>query len=224
MNDIASFLINEEFTRTSVTAAELDRLLAEGWRHFGRQFFRYNLALYENEVRLVIPLRVRLSGFRLSRGQRRAINRNADVVVNIEPVRVTPEMVDLFDRHTRRFRQHPPDDIHAFVAERPDDEPCDTFQQTLRLGGRLLAAGFFDAGERSVSGIYTSFDPDETRRSLGIFTILKEIEFAIATGREFYYLGYCYNGSSFYDYKKLFHGTEAFAWNGTWTSVPRNFS
>ncbi len=137
------------------------------------------------------------------------------------PVKLTDEVLDLFERHKRRFKQHTPESIFTFIAERPEDEPCATFQQSMRVGGRLVAAGFFDVGERSVSAIYTAFDPDETRRSLGVFTILKEIEFAVEKGMEFYYLGYSYRGNSFYDYKKRFHGTEAFEWKGVWSPVPR---
>ena len=53
-------------------------------------------------------------------------------------------------------------------------------------------------------------------RGLGTFTMLKEIEWSIATGREFYYQGYVYEGESFYDYKKRFRGTEAFDWGSDW--------
>lgn len=197
--------------------------MADGWRHFGRQFFRYNLALYEDEIRLVIPLRIRLSGFRIAQSQERILRKNSDVEISIGPVNLTQEVLDLFDRHKQRFKQHTPESIFTFIAERPEDEPCDTYQQTMRVGGRLVAAGFFDVGERSVSAIYTAFELDETRRSLGVFTILKEIEFAVEKGMEFYYLGYSYSGRSFYDYKKRFHGTEAFEWNGVWTPVPREF-
>ncbi|MCC7308547.1 MAG: GNAT family N-acetyltransferase [Acidobacteria bacterium] len=223
MEDLASFYINEEFVRTSVSSAEHDRLLADGWRHFGQQFFRYNLALYEDEIRLVIPLRIRLSEFRIANSQERILRKNGDVEIIVGPVNITPEILDLFDRHKRRFKQHTPESIFTFIVERPEDEPCATYQQSLWIGDRLVAVGFFDVGERSVSAIYTAFDPDETRRSLGVFTILKEIEFAVENGMEFYYLGYSYSGRSFYDYKKRFHGTEAFEWNSAWAPVPREF-
>ncbi|MCC6329480.1 MAG: GNAT family N-acetyltransferase [Acidobacteria bacterium] len=221
MEDLASFYINEEFVRTSVSSAEHDRLLADGWRHFGRQFFRYNLALHEDEIRLVIPLRIRLSGFRLAQSQERILRKNSDIEVKVGPVKLTDDILDLFDRHKQRFKQHTPESIFTFIAERPEDEPCATFQQTLRIGERIVGVGFFDIGKRSVSAIYTAFDPDETRRSLGVFTILKEIEFAAEKGMKFYYLGYSYSGRSFYDYKKRFHGTEAFEWNSVWSPVPR---
>lgn len=221
VDDLASFYINEAFTRSSVRRGDFDTLLSDGWRHFGQEFFRYNLALYENEIRFVIPLRIRLSEFRLAKSQERILRRNLDVESSVGPVNVTADVLDLFERHKQRFKQHTPNSIYAFIAERPEDEPCETYQQTLRLGDRLLATGFFDVGERSVSAIYTSFDPVETRRSLGILTILKEIEFAAAIGKQLFYLGYSYSGNSFYDYKKRFHGIEAFDWNAAWSPVPR---
>lgn len=221
MKDLAATFINEEFTAASLTGDELDRLLADGWRHFGREFFRYSLAIYENEIRRVIPLRIRLSSFTPSESQRRVIKRNADTSVHIGPVEITAEVEELFERHKRRFLHHPPDSIYNFLAKDPAIEPCETMQLSIRLGGRLLAVGFFDVGVRSVSGIYTAFEPAEDRRSLGIYVILKEIQWAIEGRKDFYYQGYCYSGRSFYDYKKGFHGLEAYEWNGVWTPQPR---
>lgn len=209
--------INDDFYSEKVAPSELDSLLADGWRHFGPNFFRYNLAVYEDEIRRVMPLRIRLSEFRLSKSQRRILKRNDDLTVNIEPIGITAEVEALFHRHKQRFKQHPPESIYTFVSECPELEPCTTLQQSIRTReGKLLSAGFFDKGENSLSGIYTAFEPTEGRRSLGIFTILKEIEYAISLGKEFYYQGYCYSGSSFYDYKKRFLGTEVFDWNGGW--------
>jgi len=221
MDDIAAIFINEEFTQRKVSPANLDRLLAAGWRHFGPQFFRYNLAIYGDEIRLVIPLRIRLSDFRISKSQSRALRKNADTQIRVGPVSVTPEVDDLFHRHKARFRQHPPESIHTFLSPDPADEPCEMRQLSVYREDRLIAASFFDVGARSVSGIYAVFDPDESVRGLGIFTMLKEIELAADEGKEFYYQGYCYSGSSFYDYKKRFHGTEAYQWNGVWAPLPR---
>lgn len=214
--------INDDFYSEKIALAELDSLLADGWRHFGPNFFRYNLAVYEDEIRHVVPLRIRLSEFRLSKSQLRVLKRNDDLTISIEPISITTEVEALFHRHKQRFKQHPTESIYTFVSEYPELEPCETLQQSIRTqDGKLLSAGFFDVGENSLSGIYTAFEPTETRRSLGIFTMLKEIEFAIENGKEFYYQGYCYSGRSFYDYKKRFHGTEAYGWKGEWAPLSR---
>ncbi len=220
--DISVFFINEEFVAPHVSGRQLDRLLAEGWRHFGPRFFRYSLAVHANEIRRVVPLRIRLSEFRRSQSQAKVAKKNRDVEFEVGPARVTAEVEELFIRHRTRFRQHPPDSIYTFLSPDPDAEPCEVRQLSIRSSGRLIAASFFDVAENSSSGIYAVFDPCESARSLGIFTLLAEIELAAEEGKEFYYLGYCYNGNSFYDYKKQFYATEAYDWEGNWHAVERN--
>ena len=209
-------LINEEFFADSVTPKQIDLLLADGWRHFGRHFFRYNLGVYEGQIRRVLPLRVRLAEFKFSKSQRRVLRRNEDLDIDIRPITLTPETTDLFDRHKRRFRSGVPASIYDFLSNEPATLPCKAFELNVRRDGVLLAASFFDVGECSVSSIYGIFEPGETARSLGILTMLREIEFARDQGKELYYHGYAYEGESFYDYKKRFSALEEFDWEGNW--------
>lgn len=208
--------INEAFEASHVSPEELDLLLADGWRHFGTEFFRYSLGLYESDIRLVIPLRIRLSNFRLTKSQRRVLNRNADVSTQIAPIEITDESAELFHRHKERFKFGVPDSIYDFLSDEPSRVPNEALQLTVRIEDRLVAASYFDLALNSISAIYAMFDPELSNRSLGIFTMLKEIEYAIAHQKTFYYQGYSYEGRSFYDYKKRFRGTEAFDWKGNW--------
>ncbi|MEP6788798.1 MAG: arginine-tRNA-protein transferase [Acidobacteriota bacterium] len=210
-------LINEEFYAESVTPAQLDLVLADGWRHFGTHFFRYNLGVHQGEIRRVIPLRIRLADLILSKSQRRVLRRNSDLDVKVQPTDITDETRDLFERHKRRFKSGVPDSIFDFVSTDAANGPTEGLEVSVRDGGRLVAASFFDAGATSVSSIYGIFDPDETSRGLGIFTMLKEIEYAKENGKTFYYHGYAYEGESFYDYKKRFSALEAFDWKGKWS-------
>ena len=216
--------INESFEAVIVTPAQLDLLLADAWRHFGTHFFRYNLGIYKDEIRRVIPLRIRLVDFKLSKSQRRVLRRNADLETVIEPTKITDEIHDLFERHKRRFKSGVPNSIYDFLSRDPAGVPTRGFEVTVRNHGKLLAASFFDVGSKSVSAIYASFDPDETLRSLGIFTMLKVIEFALRDGKEFYYHGYAYEGESYYDYKKRFSALESFDWNGSWATFNAEYA
>jgi len=218
MTDSALRFINEEFYAESVSPGQIDRLLARGWRHFGEHFFRYNLGFYEGEIRRVIPLRIRLADFYLSKSQRRVLKRNSDLAVVIAPALITPETEALFDRHKRRFRSGTPESIYEFLSSRPDAVPIPAYQVEVRENETLIAASFFDVGEDSLSSIYGIFDPAISDRSLGILTMLKEIEHALSAGKRFYYHGYAYEGNSFYDYKKRFSGLEAFNWRGSWAA------
>jgi len=209
-------LINEDFSAEFVTARQLDKLLANGWRHFGMHFFRYNLGIYQNELRRVIPLRFRLQDMQLSKSQRRVLRKNSDLDVSIQPIVLTDETHDLFDRHKQRFKSGVPATINEFLSLDAANEPTEGLEVVVRRSGKLLAASFFDLGNTSISSVYAIFEPNEVSRSLGIYTMLKEIEYAIAIGKEYYYPGYAYEGESFYDYKKRFAPTEVFDWQGNW--------
>jgi len=210
------FLINEEFYTPQVSPQQLDMLLADGWRHFGEHFFRYNIGFHEDELRRVLPLRIRLADFVLSKSQRRILKKNQDLQIIIRPVEITPEKEILFEAHKKRFDHSVPDSIYDFLSVAPADVPCEALEICLFAHEKLLAASFFDVGATAVSAIYAMFDPKETSRSLGIFTMLLTIDYALKSGKSFYYPGYAYEGDSFYDYKKRFSALETFDWNGSW--------
>lgn len=209
-------LINEQFYAEQVTPAQADHLLANGWRHFGTHFFRYNLAYYESDIRLVLPLRIRLADFRPSKSQRRVLRKNADLRTVVRAVDITSEVERMFDRHKRRFKHGVPNSIYDFLSDNPTASPCGTKELAIYDHDRLVAISYFEEGVKSTSGIYAMFEPDDAGRRLGILTMLKEIELSISTGRQFYYQGYAYEGRSFYDYKKRFGATERFDWKGNW--------
>jgi arginine-tRNA-protein transferase len=219
MKDADPTFISEQFFDDAVSADRMDDLLAEGWRHFDFSFYRYNYGEFRGEMRLVIPLRIRVPQFLPTKSQRRTLRKNSDLKCEFTEAEITPAAKELFRRHRRRFRENPPDSLYNYLSIfGPSSVPCEVKALNVYDGEKLVAASYFDVGRRSISSVYAIFDPAESKRRLGIFTILKEIEFALETEREFYYLGYCYEGSSFYDYKKQFRGTESFDWDAGWRS------
>lgn len=210
-------LINEEFYALEVAPQHYDLLLADGWRHFGTHFFRYNLGVYEEQIRRVMPLRIRLENFRLSKSQRRTVARNRDLTVEISETRVTDEIAELFHLHKRRFKSGTPSSLADFLGSQSEVPPVHALMLSCRLDGRLVATSFIDEGRAALSSIYGIFDPAESDRRLGIYTMLREIEYAMDTSKLFYYHGYAYEGASFYDYKKRFNGLETFDWHGNWS-------
>jgi arginine-tRNA-protein transferase len=208
--------INEQFFASRVGPAKADQLLAQGWRHFGEHFFRYNLGYYEEEIRRVYALRVDLSEFKFSKSQRRTLNRNADLESRIALAEISKATHELFERHKKRFTHGVPESIYDFLSPAPATVPSETYECAIVNGERVLATSYFDVGLESVSSIYAMFEPEETRRSLGILTMLREIGFALENGKKYYYHGYIYEGESFYDYKKRLSGLEIYDWQGSW--------
>jgi arginine-tRNA-protein transferase len=106
------------------------------------------------------------------------------------------------------------------LGAEPSIGPCLNLEVGLYDHDRLVAASYMDVGAAAVSSIYGFFDPSEEPRSLGIATMLAEIQWAQARGCQYYYPGYAYAQPSHYDYKKQFKGLETFDWNH-WLPHPR---
>jgi arginine-tRNA-protein transferase len=206
----------EYFVRWRASPREMDRLWAGGWRHFGELFFRYRTATHGGRGCTVMPLRLDLARFAPSRSQRRVLARNADAEVSVTETDVDAETEDLFYRHRARFAFDVPDSLGDFLSFDPARVPCPNVSIVVRLAGRLAAVSFLDVGLDATSAVYAMFDPAESRRSLGIFTMLEAIRHSRALGCRHYYPGYACLESSVYDYKKQFLGLEHYDWRGGW--------
>jgi arginyl-tRNA--protein-N-Asp/Glu arginylyltransferase len=209
-------MINEYFMANRVKASDMDLLWAQGWRHFGTYFFRYSSADHDGTLCHVLPLRLKLSSFIPSRSQRRVLKRNRDVQILIRDPVIDAAKEALFDRHRKRFKQNVPDSLYDFMSELPATIPCRSQEICVYDGDRLLAVSFLDIGEAATSAVYAAFEPAESQRSLGIFTMLCAIEQSRALGCIYYYPGYAYREPSMYDYKKRFTGLELLDWEGGW--------
>ncbi|HKX28883.1 MAG TPA: GNAT family N-acetyltransferase, partial [Blastocatellia bacterium] len=214
-------VVDDSFLRWSVAPEQMDWLWAQGWRHFGTYFFRYSVAVHWGGIQTVLPLRIDLSKFSLSRSQKRIWARNRDLRIVVRETSVDQVKEDLFDRHRDRFKDNVPDSLYDFLSNDPARVPCRNHEICVYQGERLMAVSFLDLGATSTSAVYAMFEPEESKRSLGILTMLEAIRYSKARGCRYYYPGYAYRGSSVYDYKKNFIGLEYFDWESAWHPYPR---
>ncbi|WP_166647096.1 arginine-tRNA-protein transferase [Prosthecobacter fusiformis] len=200
----------------------MDRLWESGWRHFGITFFRYSISMDEDAPRTITPLRLDLEKFKLSKSQRRVLRKNEDVHCEFVPASHSPQASLMFQRHKARFTSQVPDDLDTFLSESPATIPCPCVECRVHLGEDLIAISYLDVGLNSTSGVYGLFEPDHSDRSLGTYTMLKEIEYSHSIGCRYYYPGYATAEPSPYDYKKQLHGLEYLDWEcGVWMPQSR---
>ena len=74
--------------------------------------------------------------------------------------------------------------------------------------GRLVAVCLTDLLSDGLSMVYSFFDPDLDRRSLGAFAILDHVRQAEILNLPYVYLGYWVRGSQKMDYKARFRPLE----------------
>lgn len=214
-NDEQSFLCLE------ATPAEMDRYWAEGWRHFGIYFFRYRTALHDGQQFHVLPLRIDLERFTLTRSQKRVLRKNRDLKLLLQPPAINEVKEDLFRKHSARFRENVPHSLDEFLSPEPASAPCLNLELCIYAGSRLVGVTYLDIGDRASSAVYAIFDPADARRSPGILMMLYSIHFSRRQGQRYYYPGYAYREPFSYDYKKNFYGLEYLDWKTGWKRYPR---
>lgn len=168
--------------------AEFDHCLEEGDRRSGRLLYRTECPA----CRACQPLRVPVTRFQPTRSQRRALAKNADVTLSFGAPVVSRDRLDLYNRHKHeRGLSREPALLDATGYRTWLVDSCVDSQEILyRVGGRTIGVSILDLGATSASSVYHYFDPGEGRRSLGVFSVLKEIELAKQLGKTWYYLGY----------------------------------
>ena len=212
---------DQHFLCLNASPEEMDRFWAEGWRHFGMFFFRYQSAVHGNKLFTVLPLRLAVKRFTLTRSLKRVFAVNRDIKKLIRPASIDPQKEDLFLKHRRRFRENVPSSLDNFLSPVPDSVPCRNLELCIYLDDKLLGVTFLDIGQTATSAVYAIFDPSEAKRSLGILMMLYSIQFSREEGFRYYYPGYAYREPYSYDYKKRFIGLEYLDWNAGWKPYKR---
>jgi arginine-tRNA-protein transferase len=207
---------DEHFLCLGASPSEMDAFWAKGWRHFGIIFVRYRTSLHGTKQFTVLPLRIDLRRFALSRSQKRVLAKNQDTEVMLRPAFIDEQKERLFDKHRLRFNENVPSSLSDFLSPNPAEVPCATLELCVYLGKKLIGVTFLDLGERATSAVYAIFDPAEAKRSVGIFMMLRSIQFSRKRDCRYYYPGYAYREPFSYDYKKRFTGLEYLDWDLGW--------
>jgi leucyl-tRNA---protein transferase len=212
-----SDIIHDVLFADRLSLIKWDELLAKGWRHNGIMTFRINIDIDEEGKQCaVIPLRYRLKDFAFSKSQRGILKRNQDLTYIIRPTVINDEKHDLFFRHVVKFKSNHPDSIYDFISS-DLRRPFKTWELCVYKEDKLIACSFMDITPQSISSTYAMYDLAESKRSLGIYTMILELQYAMSKKKKFYYPGYAFEQPSFYDYKKKFMNVEFYDWhNDVW--------
>lgn len=169
------------------------------------------------ECAACVSVRIPVNEFEPRRMDRRTWQSNQDLTV-------TPVVAHYDDTHFALYRKylqhrHPgggmddtdPEQYLAFMT-------CawmDTLLYEFRLQERLVAVAVVDPLEHGLSAVYTFYDPELPKRSLGTYAILWEIQETRRLGLDWLYLGYWIKDCDKMRYKERFRPLEAF-WRGQW--------
>jgi arginine-tRNA-protein transferase len=162
-----------------------------------------------------ISARVPVEHFIFTRRWRKIMARNADLTRTLRPAEASEEQFLLLRRYlnSRHAEGGMADMSFTDYAAMVEETAVHTHIVEYRYSagpdrGALAAAALVDVLGDGLSLVYSCFEPDEARRSLGIYTILDHVQQARAAGFAHLYLGYWIPGSDKMHYKADFRPLE----------------
>ncbi|OUS26025.1 arginyltransferase [Gammaproteobacteria bacterium 45_16_T64] len=191
--------------------AEVDKNLYSDLSELG--FRRSGNYLYRPHCRqcsACIPVRIPSATFKLSRKQKRVLKKNADLAITAVEPKYSEEHYELY-RHYIEKKHHDgdmyPPSQEQYASFLLSDWGNTTFYEFRDCNSRLLAVSVCDILENGISAVYTFYDVNEPKRSLGVMAVLWQIEEAKRIELPAVYLGYwikeCQKMSYKTDYKPL---------------------
>ncbi len=185
-----------------IPAENLDEYLAKGWFRMGQTIFTCWFLFMEKGFFSAIWIRQDLQGFTFKKRLRKLLNRNAKhFTYKISPARIDLPKEKLYQKHRVRFKTGVHRTLNQSLMSGANFSIYDTRQIEVYMGDELVAASFFDVGKTSIASINGIFNPEYDQHSLGFYTMLLEMKFAIEEGKRYYYPGYVVPGNPRFDYK-----------------------
>lgn len=196
-----------------ITPALYSELSLMGFRRSGDFLYRPHC----NGCNACIPARIPVDRFRPRRRHRRTLRDNRDLEVVQEPAGFAGEYYQLYSRYIEQRHvdgdMYPPSEeqFQSFLVS----SWSDTRFYSFRRQGELLAVAVTDRLNDGLSAVYTFFQPDLPRRSLGNQAVLWQIEECRRLGLPYLYLGYWVRECEKMAYKSDFHPLEILI-DGEW--------
>jgi len=184
-------------------------LIQRGWRRFGCYYF-HPICNGCNECK---SLRIDVNSFKPSKSQRRAIRRNQNTEVIIQTPTLTREHINLYNKY-HSFKSQKDSWSHRNISPRDYKEnfvegAFDFGKEILYIrDNRLIGVDLVDILDDGISAIYFFYDPDYSKLSLGIYSLLYQIELAKILELDWIYLGYWVDGCKAFAYKPNFKPQE----------------
>jgi arginine-tRNA-protein transferase len=202
----------------SLSPSRLDRYLAAGWFRNSIMLFRSKLLCMEGDLFNVVNIRLPLTNYALSKRYQKLVSKNKKLFdVRINRATINPDKERLYELHKPRFKGFIYSDLHQFLYSDTIGSVFQTYEIEIRdKSGKLVALSYFDKGQHSIASLIGIYDPTYSRYSLGTFTMLLEVEYALNLGYKFYYPGYIFDKPSVFDYKLKLGNFEYYDWRGKW--------
>lgn len=196
----------------TLSAQEQDEYLAKGWFRNSNTLLCLRMVCLDEQIFSLLKIRLPLQNYQMSKSLRKIWNKNQHFEVRIGKAEITQEKEELYQKHTHRFKGHISPSLEEFFIDPFEVQMFDTHEISIFDEGKLIAFSFFDKGVQSIASIMGIFDHNYSKHSLGLYTMLCEVQNAISEGKKFYYPGYVLHKRSSFDYKLRLGNYQYYTW------------
>lgn len=186
--------------------SDFDRVMSLGFRRSGDFIYRADCP----HCGKCVPIRIRALDFVPSKSQRRVLRKNSDITLCVEYDKskfLSEEKIALYKKYRLRHSNEilSDEEILLELAEMTSGYEG-TLNMEYRLDEKLVGCGIVDAGKNCLSSNYFYYDTDceISKRSLGVFSLITEVNFCIKASFDFLYLGYFIADCNKMNYKAQF--------------------
>lgn len=198
---LRTVLVQTHFPR-KLAPGRYDQYLASGWFRGSVMLYKVDLLCIESGIYGVVNIRMNLDRFSLRKSQRKRLGRgDRKFTVSIGTAKPDAEKEALYALHKDRFKGFIHPTLNEYLTSGFHRTVFDTREVCVYDGDKLVAVSYFDMGEKSMASLIGLQHPDYRSYGLGIYTMLKEIEFGRSAGFKWYYPGYVLDLPSDFDYK-----------------------
>ncbi len=191
-------------------------LLNIGFRRSGAHLYRPQCESCKACISLRIPAHI----FKPNRSQKRTWQRNQDLKHHRAPAEFRDEHFELYrryisSRHEGSSMENPTEQEYMGFLTSPG---ITTHFHEFRLDDELVAVAVTDRTPQGLSAVYTFYDPQHVKRSLGSYAIMWQIQLAQRLNLPWVYLGYWVKECDKMSYKTKYKPAEIYV-NGKWQEV-----
>ena len=202
----------ECFYPTKTDMENFSYFLEKGYMRYAN-YFRLKIC---KDCNLCMPMRIDTSLFKLTKSQKRILKKNKDIRVEIiDSTFINEEKFNLFKKyHEVRHKNNKKDNYETIMSSRHFGF-INSIELNFYLEEKLIGVSIIDMSKDSFSSNFFYYDPDYMKRSLGIFSIILEIEYAKKLGIKYYYIGWYTPTINNMKYKSQFKPCEVYV-NNNW--------
>lgn len=179
----------------------LDYYLAQGYYRMRQDLFTCQFVPFDDRLYTAHWLRLDLGRVQWGPEQRRLVRRNARFMTVLRQFRLTAEYEELYARYHASISFEAAPTVNEVLLGDATHSIFNTYVIELRDQDRLVAAGIFDLGDRTLAGILNFYDPAYRQHSLGKYLMLLKTDYARRWQLDYYYPGYLVHGYPKFDYK-----------------------